>query len=71
MVNTINERNNPKGSTTDIARNALQPKNATKPGLMINVAALVIPAAKESPSTIGEKPFPKAKSCRFFVFYTI
>ena len=43
------------GITIPNAKKALNPYNAMKPGLIMNVAALVIDAAKESATEMDEK----------------
>jgi len=58
----IKEIIKPRGTITDMAMKALSPNIATNPGLMIKVAALVILAASDKPTTSGENPLPIAKS---------
>ena len=62
LLKTMSEMYSPAGKTNAMAKKALHPNIATNPGLMINVAALVMDAASDNPTTTGEKPLPMAKS---------
>ncbi len=50
----MSEPNVARGRAKPIAITPLKPYSETKPGLIINVAALVIDAANDNPTAVGE-----------------
>jgi hypothetical protein len=69
LVSTINDTKAAIGKTIPKDNTPEIPYRAIKPGFIIKVAALVMEAAKESPTTQdGNFIFPTAKSEMFFAF---
>ena len=54
LVRIVREMKTPRGMTTANESTPLRPYRAIKPGLMTKVAALVVEAAKDRPTVVGE-----------------